>query len=134
MTGVQTCALPICSCSALVNTATGEGRWKTCDYQVEQISRDRRTVLAGPAYADGYAALQVSVLDAGSGKLLRQWEGLPFIRSVIEDNEHVLTLAEQNGKSAIVRCAIRTGKCELATRLVNGTGQDGGRRFWGLGH
>ncbi|HZO69992.1 MAG TPA: hypothetical protein VFB74_33775 [Kribbellaceae bacterium] len=121
------------SCSALVDVSSGTARWKTCDFQIEQISPSRTRVLAGPAYADGYAPLELSALDARSGKLLRKWTGLPFIRSVLEDDDHVLTVDEQDGKSAIVRCTISTGACELATEQRDGTGEDGGERYWGLG-
>lgn len=107
------------SCSAVVAVETGTRQWKTCAYQIDGFGQDGRTVLAGPAYRDGYGDGLVAVLD-DNGRLIREWDGL-FLQSAMEDTEHVLMLAEQDGKSALVRCAATTNPCELASPITKTT-------------
>lgn len=116
------------SCSALVDVADGSERWRTCKNQLVEIAPDNGTVLGDDAYSDGYAPLKISLLDSRNGTLLREWRGL-FTEQRYEDSDHVLLVAEQDGKSAIVRCTISTGSCELATPVVTGTGDQGTARY-----
>lgn len=122
------------SCTALVDASSGTRRWKTCDYMVDEIRADRDYIVGGPAYRDGYADGQASALELRSGRLIREWSGLSFISTMMEDDEHMLMLAENDTSTAIVRCAPRAGTCELATPLKKGTGMDDGRRPYALGH
>jgi len=94
------------SCSALVEVSGGNERWDTCDHQVREIAPDART-----------------------GALLRDWNGVPVLAQRYEDADHVLLIAEDDGKSAIVRCTISTGNCELARPLVTGTSMEGTDKY-----
>jgi hypothetical protein len=123
------------SCTALVDASSGARRWKTCDYQVDEVRTDRDYVVGGPAYRDGYADGEAAALEMRTGRLIREWNDLSFITTMMEDDEQMLMLVENDTSTAIVRCAPRTGTCELATPLKKGTGQeDGNRRPYALGH
>jgi hypothetical protein len=121
------------SCSALLDTSSGARRWRTCDYQVDEVRADRDYVVGGPAYRDGYADGLSSALDLRTGKLIREWAGLSFISTAMEDGENMLMLVENDTSTAIVRCAPRSGECELATPLKKGTGVEDGTRPYALG-
>ncbi|MEU0092726.1 hypothetical protein [Kribbella sp. NPDC006257] len=57
-------------------------------------------------------------LDRRSGRLLREWMGC-FRSAAPEDEDHLLMVASAGrGKSAIVRCTVSTGDCELATPVA----------------
>lgn len=121
------------SCSVLVEAKTGARRWRTCDYAIDEVRTDRDYLVGGPAYRDGYADALASALDADTGKLIREWAGLSFISTAMEDDQQMLMLVENDTHTAIVRCAPRTGQCELATPLKKGTGQQDGARPYALG-
>ncbi len=110
------------SCTSVQASFNGTGYWKTCDYQVDDFGPAGRTVLAGPAYRDGYSDTYVAVLDNSNGKLLRKWQGVSVMRTAYEDDDHILLVAEKGSRGAIVRCSISTGDCELATPYVEGAG------------
>jgi hypothetical protein len=110
------------SCTEVLASYDGSGYWKTCDYQVDAFSPAGRTVLAGPAYRDGYADTYVAVLDNSDRKLLRKWKGVSVKQAAYEDEDHILLVAEKGSRGAIVRCSISTGGCELATVYVEGAG------------
>ncbi len=124
------------SCSALVEIASGAKRWATCDYAIDEMLAKSTFALAGPAYRDGYGDGYFAAVDLKNGKAIREWSGgskVAIISTTMEDADHVLVLAEQNGKSAIARCAPKAGTCELAAPLKNGTG-DNENRPYQLGH
>ncbi|MEU8225953.1 hypothetical protein [Kribbella sp. NPDC048915] len=110
------------SCSSVVEIATGRRLFRTCDNVLTAFNPSGSTVTGGPAYQDGYCDLMNGALDV-SGKLLREWKGC-FHQAEFEDDQHVLMVAVAEGgggdpgtKSAIVRCTITTGECELATPI-----------------
>ncbi|MEU4390363.1 hypothetical protein [Kribbella sp. NPDC023855] len=108
------------SCSAVVEVATGKKLWRTCENGLEGFTPDGRTVIGGPTYGDGYGAAATSALDARTGKLLYEWNGLAFLETVAEDDQHLLIRADdgEGTKGAIIRCDVSTGRCELATPLA----------------
>lgn len=108
------------SCTDVVQTENGKRYWKTCDYMVDGFSSDGRTVLAGPAYRDGYGDGFVAALNNANGKLLHRWDADVVLETAIEDDEHILFVVEKGSKGGIVRCAVRTGECELARPFVEG--------------
>ena len=121
------------SCSALVELASGKKRWNTCEYIVDGIDAGSSFALGGPAYSDGYGMGLFAALDLKNGKAIRQWSGvnaLSIMDTVQEDADNILVLAEQNNKTAIARCTPKTGTCELALPLKNGTGQDNNRPYF----
>jgi hypothetical protein len=117
------------SCSALVDLAAGKQRWQTCRNQVHEFAPDLSTVLAQPAYLDGYAYGDLTILDSRDGTMVRQWNAESIMAERFEDSDHVLMVVEQGRQSAIVRCTITTGACELARPLVTGTQNDGNARY-----
>lgn len=99
--------------------ATGRSLWRTCDHEIRSFTPDGRIAIAGPAYADGWAASSVSALDVADGNLLRQWTGAAFVASRAEDDQHVLLLIDdkESMPRGVLRCAVPTGTCELAVPL-----------------
>jgi hypothetical protein len=110
------------TCSAITAVATGKRLWKTCDNYLNGFTPDGATVLGVPSGDEGYCSVSQSVLDAKTGRLIREWKGC-FHQAVAEDDEHVLIVAVASGgggddsDQAIIRCAISTGECELATPI-----------------
>jgi hypothetical protein len=114
------------SCSAINAVSNGVRAWKTCDYYLDRFSPSGATVFGAPASADnGSCAPTVpatsaeAAVDTKTGQLLREWKGCLLVTVAPEDDDHLLmiAIAPGNTKSAIVRCAISTGRCELATPL-----------------
>ncbi|GAA3573575.1 hypothetical protein [Kribbella ginsengisoli] len=107
------------SCSAVTAVETGQREWKTCDYYLNDFSPSGATVFGVPSGDDGYCSSAEAALDAKTGKLLREWKGC--LQSITpEDDEHLLMVATASGegdnaKTAIIRCTVSTGDCELAT-------------------
>ncbi|NIK54822.1 hypothetical protein [Kribbella shirazensis] len=111
------------SCSSVVEVGSGRQLFRTCDNQVSGFTPDGTTAVGGSAYGDGYCDTIQVALAVSTGKLLREWKGC-FHQSVAEDDQHVLIVAVASGgggdpgtKSAIIRCTITTGACELATPI-----------------
>ena len=113
------------SCSAYVDLATGLRKWRTCEYRLSNYADSGSftpggaTVIYGPPRPDGNGDGLVAAVDAASGQLSRQWTGAVFQGSLAEDDDHLLIRASSNDKSAIIRCSITTGTCELATLLAS---------------
>jgi hypothetical protein len=112
------------SCSAVTAVDTGLRAWKTCDYYLNDFSPSGATVFGVPSGDDGYCSSAEAALDAKTGRLLREWKGC--LKSIsLEDDEHLLMVAIASGgggdnpKSAIIRCAVSTGDCELATPVAS---------------
>ncbi|WP_328332894.1 hypothetical protein OHA70_15160 [Kribbella sp. NBC_00382] len=112
------------SCSAVTAVDTGLRSWKTCDYYLNDFSPSGATVFGVPSGDDSYCSSAEAALDAKTGKLLREWKGC--LQSITpEDDEHLLMVATASGegdnaKTAIIRCAVSTGDCELATPVGSG--------------
>jgi hypothetical protein len=124
------------SCTALIELASAKKRWRTCSYAVDELRSGSDFALGGPAYRDGYGDGLFAALDLKTGKAVREWSGgsaVAIISTVMEDPDHVLVLAEQGGRTAIARCAPKTGTCELAAPLKKGTGDENNRPYQ-LGH
>ncbi|MEU4193116.1 hypothetical protein AB0E69_14550 [Kribbella sp. NPDC026611] len=111
------------SCSSLVDVASGKQQWRTCDYQLMRFTPDGSTVVGGSFNQEGYGDPVTAAVDVRSGNVLNEWKGT-FLNSALEDDQHVLMVAVASGgggdpgtKSAIIRCTIGTGACELATPI-----------------
>jgi hypothetical protein len=112
------------SCSSVNEITTGKQLWRTCDNWIRGFTADGATALGDPANGEGYCFGEQAALDASGGKLLREWKGC-FHQLKAEDDQHLLIVAVASGgggdpgtKSAIIRCDITTGKCELATPIT----------------
>jgi hypothetical protein len=112
------------SCSGISAVETGQRAWKTCDYHLEGFNPGGTVVFGTPSGDDGPCISAEAALDAKTGRLIRQWKGC--VQSTApEDDEHLLMVAVASGsgetaRSAIIRCAIGTGDCELATPVAGG--------------
>jgi hypothetical protein len=108
------------TCSNVTEIATGKRLWRTCEYQVDGFTPDGTVAIGGPHYADGYAPLQTSALDARTGNLLREWSGAAFSETFVEDDQHFLIIADDGPETphGIIRCTLPTGSCELAVPLT----------------
>jgi hypothetical protein len=56
------------TCGGLLDRVDGTLRWRTCDYQVQQISPDGAYVAAPPSQYDGLGPSSISVLDTENGE------------------------------------------------------------------
>jgi hypothetical protein len=120
LVGSRTVAAEFAACSTVDEVATGKQLWRTCDYGVEGFTPDGTVAIAGPPYADGYAAVHATALDARSGHLLREWSGASFIETFVEDDQHLLIIVDDGPETrrGIIRCTLPTGNCELAVPLT----------------
>jgi len=124
--GTQTCS------DVVDQAASGATLWTTCKNQVLGFGPDGLFAWAGPEYADGYAPVEIAILDARTGEVIRKLQGpgdidhpVFFMAATFEDEDHLLIRAEQDGQTALVRCTVSTGECELAVPTVDGTSLEG---------
>jgi len=109
-------------CTAVMDVASQLQRWRTCEYRLDRFSPgDAYVVGLPPGTGEPYGEKRTAVLDGKTGKLLRQWTAPSLRAAVAEDDDHVLLQwhdqQEPQSRSAVVRCTISTGQCELATPL-----------------
>ncbi|TDU89233.1 hypothetical protein EV138_2794 [Kribbella voronezhensis] len=108
-------------CTAVTDLASGRQSWRTCQYQLTRFSPTDRFVLAIPPGSSPYGDELTAALDSKTGALLREWDAGSLRGAVAEDDDHVLLQwhdrPEPQSRSALVRCTISTGQCELATPL-----------------
>jgi len=106
------------SCSSINVVDTGLRVWKTCDYSLDDFSPSGATVYGVPSRDQGACITAEAALDAKSARLLREWKGC-LQSAAPEDEDHLLMVASAGaGKSAIVRCSVSGGNCELATPVA----------------
>ncbi|MFK4083967.1 hypothetical protein ACI2LF_07660 [Kribbella sp. NPDC020789] len=111
------------TCSNVVRLPAGTQLFRTCEYAIDGFTPSGVTAYGGPAHRDGFCDGLVAAFDAGSGKVLHEWKGC-FQEIGAEDDQHVLAVAyatpagqTEKVKTAIIRCTITTGACELATPI-----------------
>jgi len=109
-------------CSAVTELATGLQRWKTCENRLDTFSPGNAFVLALPPNTGGpFGVDTVSALNAKTGTVIRNWTAPTIVRQLAEDDDHVLLEwyadVDARSRSAVVRCTVSTGQCELATPL-----------------
>jgi hypothetical protein len=112
-------------CSSYVDLASGQRKWRTCEYELANSSDAKAftpsgsTVIYGPPSYRQTGEQFVAALSASSGDLVRLWSGASFQAAVPEDDDRLLIrAATAKGLQAIVRCSISSGQCELATPLT----------------
>lgn len=109
------------SCSA-VETLEGTTLWRTCEHSLVSFAPDGRRLLAAAAYRDGAGDRQVTILDAGSGKVVLDLAtaGEAFVQQVVwEDSSHLLATLSDGGRWAVVRIGL-DGHREYAVGPVAG--------------
>jgi hypothetical protein len=108
-------------CSALVDLDSGNKQlWRSCEYSIDGFTPDGSVAIATPDFKGTGSDPWVAALNVKDAELRRKWSGADFLQEVGEDNDNVLMVADtgEGTKSAIVRCTISTGACELATPLA----------------
>jgi hypothetical protein len=104
-------------CSAVRDLADGKQLWRTCEYSLNGYTPDGRTMFATPDFRGEGGDASTTAIDATSGDVRREWTGLQFFDATAEDDDHLLMVVDtgENTASAIIRCSIGSGACELAT-------------------
>ena len=104
-------------CSALRQVADGKQLWRTCDYSLNGFTPNGLTVIATPDFRGEGGDPSTTALDARTADVRRKWTGVHFFGATAEDDDHLLMVVDtgENTASAIIRCSIGTGVCELAT-------------------
>lgn len=104
-------------CSAVRELAEGKQLWRTCEYSLNGFTPDGRTVFATPDFRSEGSDPSTTAIDSATGTVRRQWTGLQFRGTTAEDDDHLLMVVDtgENTASAIIRCSIASGACELAT-------------------
>ena len=95
--------------------------WETCDYTLFDFSPSGERILAGPAYLDGFGQGIAAVLDR-DGEVLAEWRShgqAAILRTIWEDDDHVLVIVFQDEQSAILRVGL-DGSVEIALPPVPG--------------
>ncbi|GAA3573563.1 hypothetical protein [Kribbella ginsengisoli] len=112
-------------CTTLMTATTGSQRWRSCQYQLTRFSPGNTFTIGIPAGSDPYGDLENVALDPKTGDQLRKWTGPSLRDARPEDGDHVVLAwhdrPEPGSRSALVRCTVSSGKCELATPLASGT-------------
>jgi hypothetical protein len=104
-------------CSSVRELADGRQLWRTCEYSLNGFTPDGRTVFATPDFRNGGLDPSITAIDTSSGEVRRQWTGAQFLSATAEDDDHLLMVVDtgEDTASAIIRCSIDSGACELAT-------------------
>ena len=110
-------------CSGVVDPGTGQLLWKSCDYSNLRFSPDGRYVVADASYFDGPGSPTLTVLDAGTGKVVVSFK--PTARRTVvgvsqaawEDTDTVLAYVDEGGDQAMVRLGL-DGSAERVTDVV----------------
>lgn len=102
----------------------GNQVWKSSEYYPRSFSPDGTHLIAGPAYGDGYAEQQVTILDnAGKPTLdlksATDPDGNPVsvLQVVWEDDDHVLAVVAEGTRFAVIRFGLN-GSREYAVPLT----------------
>jgi hypothetical protein len=112
-------------CTTLMTATTGSQRWRSCEYQLTRFSPGNTFTIGIPAGSNPYGDLENVALDPKTGNQLRKWTGPSLRDARPEDGDHVVLAwhdkPEPGSRSALVRCTVSSGKCELATPPAAGT-------------
>ncbi|MEU4390360.1 hypothetical protein [Kribbella sp. NPDC023855] len=126
--GTLAAGLPVLNdsgmCAAVTPLPAGTQRWRTCQYNVTRFSPGKVFAAAIPPDFPLYGEPLTVALDLSTGNRLREWTGPSLRDSIAEDDDHLLLQwhdkDEPTSRSALVRCTVSTGACELASPLAAG--------------
>jgi hypothetical protein len=111
-------------CTAVTGLSTPKMRWRSCEYTVTGFSPGDVFAVATPPGSEPYGDRLTAALDLRNGNLLREWDAPAIRGAAAEDDDHVLLQwhdrQEAESRSALVRCTVSTGACDLATPLETG--------------
>jgi hypothetical protein len=108
---VQTKMTDRAACFAVVEVATQEELWETCDQQLGTFSPDGRYVMATSVESDGMGPSTLSVLDAGTGDLVAEFSSqgqdlVALIRPTWESADTIVAAALQGETHGLVRMGL----------------------------
>ncbi len=113
-------------CSGVMDPASGELLWQSCDHSNLRFSPDGQLVVAAASYFDGPGSPTLTILDASTGQEVAhfaQEPGAPAPKVVgvsqaaWEDTDSVLAYLDEGSDQAIVRLGVN-GSIEAATDVV----------------
>jgi hypothetical protein len=111
-------------CTAVSASNSAGQRWRTCQYQLSRFSPGDVFAIGIPPGSSPYGDPLTVALDARNGNLRREWAGPSLRGAIAEDDDHVLLQwhdkPEPQSRSALIRCSVSTGGCELTTPLETG--------------
>jgi hypothetical protein len=106
-------------CSGVVNFATGEQLWETCDAGTLRFSPDGTVVLGIDANLDGANHSFVQVLDARRGEPVRtKLQGTVFDEAWIDDEHYLVSLGNPDGENALFRFSLANEPAEQVADAV----------------
>jgi len=115
------------TCSNVVQIPSGTQLFRTCAFQVRGFTPNGAIAYGDEDNAEGFCSGTSAAFEANSGKVLHEWKGC-FQAMAVEDDQHVLVVAfatpagqTEQVRTAIIRCTISTGACELATPIGTDT-------------
>lgn len=99
------------ACFAVVDAATQEELWETCDQQLGTFSPDGRYVMATAVESDGMGPSSLSVLDAETGDLVAEFSSkgqdlVSLIRPTWESADTIVASALQGETHGLVRMGV----------------------------
>ncbi|CAB4734289.1 unannotated protein [freshwater metagenome] len=119
-------------CSAVVDVATGQQLWETCDASSMRFSPDGTKVLAIDAYLDGFAQSFVEVRSTEDGKVLHSLEGYSVLDQRWETAETYLVSAQDDrGENLLLRLHVDGGEPEVVERRQGSLGDPSSIRLGG---
>jgi hypothetical protein len=115
------------ACSGVVEVATGELLWETCDASSLRFSPDGSTALGTDAYLDGFGQSFVQVFSAEDGQPLSRYEGGTVFDYRWADDESFLVSIQTNaGENLLLRVGVDGGDPEVLERVAGAPGDPEG--------
>lgn len=115
------------ACSGVVEVATGELLWETCDASSLRFSSDGSTVLGTDAYLDGFGQSFVQVLSASDGTPLSRFEaGTVFDFRWESDGAYLVSMQTNTGENLLLRVDVDGGEPEVRERVSGAPGDPEG--------
>ena len=132
---VQTESRSASGCFGVVDAATFDLAWDTCDYALGTFSPDGSYVMASSADGDGLGPTALYVLDARTGELVAEFasQGRTMVQLVFpawESPDSVVALAMQGDTQTLVRLRVDGGLEQVADAV---DGRDYGDLFYSFG-
>ncbi len=111
------------SCSRMTDRPDSRVLWETCDYTLDVVDPDGKTLVGLPSYLDGFGPDTLALVSISDGSTLQSWTNGPdsatYFDQVWEDSSHLLMRTYQSGEWAVVRVGL-DGSLEYAVAPVAG--------------
>lgn len=115
------------ACSGVMEVATGELLWETCEASSFRFSPDGSRVLATDAYLDGFGQSFVQVFSADDGEPLSRYEGgTVFDFRWQSDDSYLVSVQTNAGENLLLRVEVGGGEPEVLERVAGAPGDPEG--------